>query len=121
MTVFCPFWNGFLIKLVNGDKGFLNNVIGDDEFDEFKFAESGEIIWEWDRLILLCGLIRIKFELLRLRGLCKIGDWVPVRRILALSASQALLKSNKDVEADLFKSLTLLLSKLNPGKILSNS
>lgn len=44
------------------------------------------------------GLIRIK--LLQLLGLCKI----PERRILALSASQALLKSRRDVEAGrLFK------------------
>ena len=154
MTVFCPFWNGFLIKLVNGDKGFLNNVIG-DEFDEFKFAESGEMIWEWDRLMLFCGLIRIKFELLRLLGLCKTESplriglcliglwriglcliglclwiglcktefgwiWGPVRRILALSASQALLRSSNDVGAGLF-SVKLpwfdeISPKLNPGK-----
>ena len=38
MTVFCPFCkNGFLIKLVNGDKGFLSNVTG--EFNELFVKE----------------------------------------------------------------------------------
>jgi len=145
MTVFWPFCKyGFLIKLVSGDRGFLSNVTG--EFDELfvvelkfvakfpiplPFIEIGEIIWEWDLLMLVCGLIRIKFELLRLRGLCKTEAWgadrriglcisefpvpVAVRRILALSASQALLKSNHDVGAGLF-SVKLSLSKLNPGR-----
>ena len=146
MTVFWPFCKyGFLIKLVSGDRGFLSNVTG--EFDELfvvelkfvakfpippPFMEIGEMIWEWDLLMLVCGLIRIKFELLRLLGLCKTDAWGPDRRIglctsefpdpvvavlriLALSASQALLKSSNDVGAGLF-SVKLSLSKLNPGR-----
>ena len=157
---------GFRIKLVRGDSGFLNNVTLEfgELFDELlvnwwiiccELFEIGEIIWEWDRLMLFCGLIRIKFELLRLLGLCKTESplriglcliglwriglcliglclwiglcktefgwiWGPVRRILALSASQALLRSSNDVGAGLF-SVKLpwfdeISPKLNPGK-----
>ena len=167
--LFCE--NGLRIKLVKGDRGFLNKVTAPFEFEELlvnwwfdelvnwwiigELFEIGEIIWEWDRLMLFCGLIRIKFELLRLLGLCKTESplriglcliglwriglcliglclwiglcktefgwiWGPVRRILALSASQALLRSSNDVGAGLF-SVKLpwfdeISPKLNPGK-----
>ena len=67
--------------------------------------EAGDMIC--DRRIEFCGLILIKLELFDPLGLCRI----PCRRILARSASQALDRSNKDVEADLFKDSLVLIGK----------
>ena len=100
--------NGFRMKLVTGLKGFFEMFMLVNGLRGFLNRVTPELLIGLIICDRLWGLILIKDAALGwpLIGLC--------RRIFWRSASQALLRSIKDVEAGRFKVFSSTWSKLNP-------